>query len=156
MQRWEEGCDDEDEGGGVGGGEGNGGGDGHGGDCTPDDDDDGLHAYIERWGRAQLQWPRELRAAAERPCPPSRQVAATACAVTVPSPIKTTYIDWRDINWNAPDATVKGAVDGGFNVVILAFFFGGQPTDMLQVCSMSETQRRVWAALPLSLPPSPA
>ena len=80
MQRWEEGCDDEDEGGGVGGGEGDGGGDGRGGGCTPDDDDDGLHAYVERWGRAHLQWPSELRAAAERPCPSSRQVAATARA----------------------------------------------------------------------------
>ncbi len=64
-------------------------------------------------------------------------MAQGVAPISVPHPIKTVYIDWRDINWNAPDQTVTSAVDGGFNVVVLAFFMGGAATDMLQV--------RVWA-----------
>jgi hypothetical protein len=52
-----------------------------------------------------------------------------------PSPsCQVVYCDWRDVNWNAPDQTVKDMVDGGFNVIILAFFLGGAPVDMLQAC----------------------
>lgn len=67
-------------------------------------------------------------------------MAQGVAPISVPHPIKTVYIDWRDINWNAPDQTVTSAVDGGFNVVVLAFFMGGAATDMLQA----------WGGLPAS------
>lgn len=50
----------------------------------------------------------------------------------LPSPLKVVYIDWRDVNWNAPDQNVKDIVNGGYNVVILAFYLTSGPTDMLQ------------------------
>jgi chitinase len=43
-------------------------------------------------------------------------------AVTTPQPVRAVYIDWRDVDWVHPNATVVSAVDAGFNVVILAFW----------------------------------
>jgi len=40
-------------------------------------------------------------------------------------PKKVIYIDYRGINWSKPEQTVTAAVDGGFNVVILAFWIWG-------------------------------
>jgi hypothetical protein len=35
---------------------------------------------------------------------------------------KVVYINYRDVNWNDPGATVRAAVQAGYNVVILAFW----------------------------------
>eukprot|EP01087_Luapelamoeba_hula_P009078 TRINITY_DN231_c1_g1_i1.p1 TRINITY_DN231_c1_g1~~TRINITY_DN231_c1_g1_i1.p1 ORF type:complete len:321 (+),score=53.23 TRINITY_DN231_c1_g1_i1:182-1144(+) len=65
-------------------------------------------------------------------------VAAVAIFATatqaggLPVPAKVIYIDWRAINWNAPQNTVTQAVDGGYNVVIIAFYLLNGPTDMAQ------------------------
>jgi len=48
-------------------------------------------------------------------------------------PYKVIYVDWRNVNYNNPGQTILGAVDAGFNVVILAFYLTGGPTDMAQV-----------------------
>ena len=65
-----------------------------------------------------------------------------ALEITKPNPLKVVYIDWRDVNWNAPDQNVKSIVDGGFNVVVLAFYLTSGPTDMLQAwASVSNATR---------------
>jgi chitinase len=48
-----------------------------------------------------------------------------------PAPIIATYIDWRDVNWVHVEQTILAALDGGFNVIILAFQLATGPTDML-------------------------
>jgi len=46
-------------------------------------------------------------------------------------PLKVIYIDWENINWNAPQQTVLDTVNAGFNVVIIAFYLsGGNAADM--------------------------
>jgi len=55
-----------------------------------------------------------------------------ALHVTAPRPIIATYIDYRDINWLAPEKTLLAAVAGGYNVVILAFLLATGPTDYLE------------------------
>lgn len=55
-----------------------------------------------------------------------------ALGITAPRPIVGTYIDWREVDWAAPQNTVNAAVAGGFNLVILAFLLTNGPTDMLQ------------------------
>ena len=57
--------------------------------------------------------------------------------VTAP-PVKAVYIDWRDVDWNKPDVTLKAAVDAGFNVIFLAFYLLTGATDFAQA----------WASLP--------
>jgi len=50
---------------------------------------------------------------------------------TVPHPIKAIYIDYKGINWNAPEQTVLDALNAGWNVIILAFYLSsGTPADM--------------------------
>jgi chitinase len=64
---------------------------------------------------------------------------ASVHAATVPSPIKALYIDWKNINWNAPQQTVLDAFNSGWNVIILAFYLSnGNPADMAQA----------WAGVP--------
>lgn len=49
-----------------------------------------------------------------------------------PSPVIATYIDYRDINWQAPQKTILAAVAGGFNCVVIAFLLTTGPTDLLE------------------------
>ena len=79
-------------------------------------------------------------AAAERALPGERVAAylrlrgdGPVGPTTAPSPpLIATYIDWRDINWLAPQDTVLAAVRAGFNCVILSFLLTTGPTDLLE------------------------
>lgn len=51
---------------------------------------------------------------------------------SVASPRKVIYIDWRGIDWNNPQQSVKDAVDAGFNVINIAFWMEGSIADMAQ------------------------
>ena len=67
--------------------------------------------------------------------------------MTAPPPIKAVYIDWRDVNWDAPEATVKAAVDAGYNVLYLAFYLSNSATDMLLAwAGVSSTKRATTVA----------
>lgn len=60
-------------------------------------------------------------------------VVACVNGIAVPSPVKAIYIDYKNINWNAPQQTVLEASNAGWNVIILAFYLsGGNPADMAQ------------------------
>jgi hypothetical protein len=48
-----------------------------------------------------------------------------ALNITAPAPVKSFYIDYRDLSWSNPEVTVRRMVDGGVNVVLLAFWLGG-------------------------------
>lgn len=52
-------------------------------------------------------------------------------SIAVPSPVKALYIDYKNINWNAPQNTVLDAFNSGWNVIILSFYLSGSgPADM--------------------------
>lgn len=53
--------------------------------------------------------------------------------LTQPKPVKATYIDWKDVNWNKPEQNLIDICNGGYNVAILAFFLSsGNAADMAQ------------------------
>jgi chitinase len=58
----------------------------------------------------------------------------TAAQTPTPSsiPAKVIYVDWRGIDWAAPQNNVIQAVDAGFNIIILAFYLLDAPADMAQ------------------------
>jgi chitinase len=53
-------------------------------------------------------------------------------ASAVPQPLKVTYIDWRNVDWSAPQQNIVQIADAGFNVAILGFYLDSGPTDMAQ------------------------
>lgn len=62
-----------------------------------------------------------------------------ALNITSISSVRGVYSDYRDIDWNDPDATVRRIVDDGFNVIFLAFWLSdGGAVDHLGA----------WGALP--------
>ena len=68
-----------------------------------------------------------------------------AANLTSPPPVKGVYVDWRDVDWNTPENTVKAAVDAGYNVVYLAFYLLTSSTDMLQAWAGISNARRAAA-----------
>lgn len=92
-------------------------------------------------------------AAAAAAPPPNRLILdylhsrGEALSVTAGAPVRAVYIDWRAVNWNAPDQNVKDIVDAGFNVVLLAFYLMSGPTDMLQAwASLSAAKQQAAVA----------
>ena len=78
--------------------------------------------------------------------PPSQRILqylhrrGEALDLQTPSPVKATYIDWQDVNWNKPQQNILDIVNGGYNVVIMAFFLSsGNPTDMAQAWASVDT-----------------
>jgi chitinase len=56
-----------------------------------------------------------------------------ALHIQKPLPVKATYIDWADVNWNAPQDNLRTICTAGYNVIIMAFYLSGSgPTDMAQ------------------------
>jgi chitinase len=76
---------------------------------------------------------------------PAPTSGPTPAPTPSPSPLnpngrKVVYIDYRDVDWNDACTTVRNAVDGGYNVIIMAFWMATGPADMIQV----------WSSLPSS------
>jgi chitinase len=66
-----------------------------------------------------------------------------ALHISTPSPVRSLYVDWRDVNWNAPNSTIVGAVDAGWNVVILAFWLSSTgAADMAQAWASLDSATR--------------
>ncbi len=52
----------------------------------------------------------------------STALAAPASGAPSPTERRVIYIDYRDVNYNDGGATVRAAVDAGYNTVIIAFW----------------------------------
>jgi V8-like Glu-specific endopeptidase/chitinase len=80
------------------------------------------------------------------PPPISPTSQPPAVPPSMPSPAKIIYIDWRAIDWNAPQNNVIQAVDAGYNIIILAFYLLDTPADIAQAwqgISQSDQQAAV-------------
>lgn len=59
------------------------------------------------------------------------------------APVRSVYVDYRDINWNDASVTVKAIADRGYNVILLAFWMASWPADMVLVWTQLSSSAQI-------------